>query len=95
VTYKTTLPVPQAGPSLGFTALSGRVVGRASYHLLAYKGCTYSHPGVDLRMFPLKWLGIMAFAEAEHFRVPQGSIKSDLDITMDRSGTGLGLVARF
>jgi hypothetical protein len=37
----------------------------------------------------------MVFAEAERLRVPQGSIKSDLDLTMDRSGTGLGLVARF
>jgi hypothetical protein len=95
VSYKTTLPVPQLGPSLGFEAFGGRLVGRASYHLLAYKGSTYSHPAVDLRFFPISWLGVMAFADGEHFRVPQGSIKSDLDLTLDRSGTGFGLVARF
>lgn len=93
--YKTTLPVPQIGPSLGFTALRGRVVGRAMFHLLAYKGSSYTHAGADLRFFPLSWLGIRAFVDAEHFRVPKGSIKSDLDITLDRSGTGLGVVARF
>jgi hypothetical protein len=95
VSYKTTLPVPQVGPSLGFTGFRGRLVGRASYHLLAYKGCTYSHSAIDLRVFPISWLGVMVFADAEHFRVPQGSIKSDLDLTLDRSGTGLGIVARF
>jgi hypothetical protein len=93
--YKTTLPVPQVGPSLGFVGFNGRLVGRASYHLLDYKGCTYSHAGADLRIFPLSWLGVMAFYDTEHFRVPPGSIKSDMDITLDRNGAGLGLVARF
>jgi len=93
--YKTTLPIPQVGPSLGFTALRGRVVGRAMVHVLAYKGASYTHSGADLRFFPLSWLGVRAFVDAEHFRVPRGSIKSDLDITLDRSGAGLGVVARF
>jgi hypothetical protein len=93
--YKTTLPIPQVGPSLGFTGFHNRLVARASYHLLAYKGCTYSHTSADLRIFPLSWLGIMVFADDEHARVPQGSIKSTLDATLDRSGTGLGIVARF
>ena len=93
--YKPTLPLPQVGPSLGFTALRGRVVGRAMVHLLAYKGSTYTHSGADLRFFPLSWLGIRAFVDDEHFRVPKGSIKSDLDITLNRSGAGLGVVARF
>jgi hypothetical protein len=95
VNYKTTLPVPQIGPSLGFTAFHGRLVGRGLYHLLLYKDCTYNHLGVDLRYFPLSWLGVRAFADSERFRIPQGSIKSDMDITLDRSGTGFGIVARF
>jgi hypothetical protein len=95
VDYKTTLPIPQVGPSLGFIAMRGRVVGRAMFHLLAYKGSSYTHSGADLRFFPLSWLGVRAFVDAEHFRVPKGSIKSDLDITLDRSGAGLGVVARF
>jgi hypothetical protein len=95
VDYKTTLPVPQVGPSLGFNALDGKVVVRAMYHFISYKGCTYSHSGADLRYFPISWLGVRFFADSEHIRVPQGSIKSDLDVTLDRSGTGVGLVARF
>jgi len=93
--YKTTLPIPQIGPSLGFTGFNGRLVGRGSYHLLAYKHATYGHAGGDLRIFPISWLGIMVFADAEHTRVPKGSINSDLDATLDRSGAGFGLVARF
>jgi len=27
--------------------------------------------------------------------VPKGSIKDDLDVLLDRNGTGFGLVARF
>jgi hypothetical protein len=93
--YKGTLPIPQLGPSLGFTAMDGRVVGKAMYHLLAYRGCTYTHAGADLRVFPWYWLGFRAFVDDEHFRIPKGSIKDDLDITLDRSGLGLGVVARF
>jgi hypothetical protein len=93
--YSTPLPVPQVGPSLGFVAADGRVVARGYYHLLAYKGASYHHAGADLRLFPLSWLGVMVFADTEHFRVPQGSIKSDLDATLDRSGTGVGVVVRF
>jgi hypothetical protein len=93
--YKTTLPIPQIGPSLGFTGLNGRLVGRASYHLLEYKGCSYGHTGIDLRVFPISWLGIMAFYDNEHFRVPQGSVASNLDALLDRNGMGFGVVARF
>jgi hypothetical protein len=93
--YKTTLPIPQVGVSLGFTGLNGRVVGRGSYHLLGYKGASYSHAAGDLRFFPISWLGIMVFVDAEHTRVPKGSVNTNLDATLDRSGTGIGLVARF
>lgn len=94
-TYKTTLPVPQIGPSLGFVAAGGRVVGRAGYHLLAYKGASYNQFGADLRFFPISWLGVRAFAEVERTRVPRDSIKDQMDARLDRSGLGLGIVARF
>jgi len=95
VNYKTTLPIPQIGPSLGFTAMHGRLVGRGLVHILSYKGANYTHSGADLRYFPLSWLGVRAFVDAEHSRVPKGSIKDDLDITLDRSGVGFGVVGRF
>ena len=93
--YKVTLPIPQVGPSLGFTAFDGRLVGKGMFHLLGYKGCSYTHTGADLRYFPISWLGVRAYFDNEHFRVPKGSIKDDLDVLLDRNGTGFGLVARF
>lgn len=93
--YKTPLPAPQIGPSVGFQAADGRVLGRAYFHFLAYKGATYTHPAADLRFFPISWLGLRVFADAEHYKVPQGSIKSDLDVDLDRAGTGLGVVVKF
>jgi hypothetical protein len=92
---KATLPIPQLGPSLGFTAFDDRLVGRGMVHMLAFKGATYTHLGADLRYFPVDWLGVRAFLDSERFRVPNGSIKDDLDITLDRTGTGLGVVFRF
>jgi hypothetical protein len=93
--YRSTLPIPQLGPSLGFSAMGGQLVGRGMVHLLAFKGATYTHLGADLRYFPVSWLGLRVFADSERLRVPDGSIKSDLDLTLDRSGTGIGIVARF
>ena len=93
--YKATLPIPQLGPSLGFTAFDDRLAGRGMVHMLAFKGATYTHLGADLRYFPVDWLGVRVFMDSERFRVPQGSIKDDLDITLDRAGTGLGVVFRF
>ena len=93
--YKSTLPIPQIGPSLGCTAFDGRLVAKGMFHLLSYKGSSYTHTGADLRVFPISWLGVRAYFDHEHTRVPKGSIKDDLDITEDRNGTGLGIVARF
>jgi len=93
--YKTTLPVPQIGPSLGFEALDNRVIARAYYHFLTYKGCTYKHPGADLRAFPVRWLGVRVFTDGEHFKVPRNSINSDVEANLDRTGTGLGIVLRY
>jgi hypothetical protein len=93
--YRTTLTLPQAGPSAGFTALDGRVVGRGLIHLLAWRGATYDRVGFDLRYFPLPWLGLRVFADAERIRVPNGTLREALDFTLDRTGTGFGIVARF
>jgi len=93
--YKATLPVPQLGPALGFTAFDDRLAGRAYYHFLSYKGATYRHPGADLRFFPISWLGVRVFTDGEHFKVPRNSVNKDVDIALDRTGTGVGLVARF
>jgi hypothetical protein len=93
--YRTTLPMPQVGPAAGFTALDGALVGRAFVHFLAYKGASYTHPGADLRYFPISWLGIRAFYDGERFRVPKGSLKDDMDLSLDLGGAGLGVVARF
>jgi hypothetical protein len=93
--YRTTLPMPQAGPSAGFTLLDGRLAGRAWVHLLAYRGATYNRLGFDLRYFPLPWLGVRVFADSERIRVPNGTLREGLDFTLDRTGTGVGIVARF
>jgi hypothetical protein len=93
--YKTTLPVPQVGPSLGFEVLENRVIARAYYHFLTYKGCTYKHPGADLRAFPVSWLGIRVFTDGEHFKVPRDSVNSDVEANLDRTGTGIGVVLRY
>jgi len=93
--YKATLPVPQLGLAAGFVALDSRLVGRAYLHYLGFKGASYTHPGADLRFFPISWLGVRVFTDAEHFKVPKGSVKDTLDIALDRSGTGAGIVARW
>lgn len=93
--FKTTLPVPQLGPSAGFVALRGSLVGRGTLHFLAYKGATYTHPELDLRYFPISWLGLRAFYDAERFRVPRNSLKDNLDVTLDQGGVGFGIVARY
>lgn len=93
--HRTSLPVPQAGPALGFTALDGRLTGRAQALFLTWRGATYNHLGFSLRYFPVSWLGVEVFADSERFRVPDGTLAQGLDITLDRTGTGVGVVARF
>jgi hypothetical protein len=93
--YKGTLPIPQIGPAAGFVADGGRVIGRIQWNYLTYKGCTYNHPTLDLRMFPLSWLGVLVFADDERFSMPLNSVKTGFDAGLDRKGIGLGLVAKF
>ena len=93
--YKATLPVPQVGLSAGFQAFNNRLIGRGYYHFLSFKGATYRHPGADLRFFPINWLGVRVFTDGEHFKVPKGSVNDTADIALDRTGTGVGIVARW
>jgi len=95
VNEKVPLPIPQIGLSTGFDAFDKRVVARGYYHLLSYKGASYHHVGADVRFFPVKWLGVRVFTDAEKIDVPNGSIKDDLEIRLDRQGTGFGVVVRF
>jgi len=93
--FKSGLPMPQLGPSVGYYGLDGRLVLRGYYHYLGYKGATYHNAGADVRYFPLSWLGVRAFTSAESWKVPADSISKDLAIVLDRSGTGFGLVLKF
>ena len=95
VTEKVPLPIPQIGLSTGFDAFDRRVVAKGYFHLLTYKGASYHHAGADLRYFPLRWLGVRVFTDSEKFNVPNGSIKDDLELQLNRQGTGFGVVARF
>jgi hypothetical protein len=93
--FKSGLPMPQVGLSTGYTALEGRLAIRAFYHYLGYKGATYHNAGGDVRYFPLSWLGVRAFTNSESWKVPTDSISKDLNINLDRAGTGFGLVFKF
>lgn len=93
--YKSGLPIPQLGPAAGWTSQDGRWAARGHYHFLAYKGASYRHAGADLRWFPARWAGVRAFYTYEHADVPNGSLKDDLEVLLDRSGAGFGVVVRF
>lgn len=92
---KIAVPIPQLGLSVGGKAFGDRFVGRASYHLLTYKGATYHRWQGDIRYFPLSWLGVRVFLDDQSFDVPQGSVKDDLVFNLKRSGAGFGVVLRF
>ena len=95
VSQKVPLPIPQLGLSTGFDAFDGRLVGRGFYHLLSYKGASYHHVGADLRYFPIKWLGVRVFTDTEKLDVPNHSLKDDLEVRLDRQGSGFGVVLRW
>lgn len=97
-TYSSTsvsAPIPQFGLSGGTRAFDGRLESKATLHYLAYKGAKYTQFGLDVRVFPVKWLGLRAFYEGGSFDVPKGSVKDDLEFKLDRKGVGFGVVARF
>lgn len=94
-TFKSPLPMPQIGPSVGINTFDGKLVARAFYHYLGYKGATYYHAGADVRFFPVNWLGVRAFYDDENWKVPNNTLSKDLEIGLDRKGAGLGLVVRF
>lgn len=90
-----TLPIPQIGASAGFHLFEGRLVAKASYHMLNRSGAKYTRTGADVRFFPLTWLGVRAYMDNQTFDVPKGSVKDDLELKLDRNGVGFGIVARW
>lgn len=90
-----TLPIPQFGISGGAHAFNKQLVARASFHLLPYKGASYQRFQADVRYYPLTWVGVRVFVDNETFDVPKDSITDDLELNLDHSGVGFGVVFRF
>ncbi len=92
---RVTAPIPQIGLSGGSRGYNGAVESKAYIRYLGYKKAKYTLYGFDLRVFPVSWFGLRAFYEAGKFDVPNGSIKDDLELNLDRKGIGFGAVVRF
>lgn len=90
-----TAPIPQVGISAGAHGFGERVMVRASFRILKRSGASYRRTQAEVRYFPLHWLGLRAFADAQTFDVPQGSLQDDLELDLERKGVGFGIVARF
>lgn len=90
-----TAPIPQVGLSGAVKGFQDRVEARAFFHYLGYKSAKYTRSGLDLRLFPLPWLGLRIFLDNGTFDVPKGSIQDDLELKLDRKGGGFGVVVRF
>ena len=88
-------PIPQIGLSGGAKGFGDRLEAKAYVHYLGYKSAKYTRTGFDVRLFPVKWLGLRAFYEDGSFDVPKGSIKDDLELQLDRKGGGFGVMVRF
>ena len=93
--YKGSLPLPMIGLSGGVYLFGGSVLGRAYYHLLEYSGASYTSVGADLRYFPVDWAGVRVFANAAKLKIPTGSLKNEVDIGLDQTASGVGVVFRF
>jgi hypothetical protein len=92
---KVTAPIPQIGLSAGGRGFNGGLEAKAYVHYLGYKQASYTMVGADVRLFPVRWFGLRAFYEGSRFKVPQGSVKDDLEFQLDRKGAGFGAVLRF
>lgn len=90
-----TAPIPQIGLSTGARGFGDRFEAKAYVHYLGYKSAKYTRTGVDVRVFPVRWLGLRAFWDGGTFDVPRGSVKDDLELKLDRKGGGFGVVVRF
>jgi hypothetical protein len=88
-------PIPQVGLSGGSRGYNGAVESKLYFHYLGYKQAKYTMYGLDLRLFPVRWFGLRAFYEAGKLDVPNGSIKDDLELQLERKGLGFGAVLRF
>ena len=93
--YKGTLPLPQVGLSAGLKLMNNRILARAFYHTLNYSGASFVVTGADVRVFPLSWLGLMAFTNQAKLNVPQGAISDSANVVLNQNGSGGGIVFRF
>ncbi len=93
-TDSVSVPIPQIGLSAG-GHFGSSVDVRGYYNLLSKGGANYHRAGVDLRYFPLSWLGLRANLENESFDVPRGSIGTDTTLHITKNGAGFGIIARF
>jgi len=93
--YKGGLPLPQVGLSTGVKFMEGRVLARAYYHTLNYKSASFVVTGADVRVFPLSWLGVMAYVNQAKLNVPQSAINDSANVVLNQNTTGGGVVLRF
>jgi len=93
--YKGGLPLPQVGLSTGVKFLHGRVLARAYYHTLNYKSASFVVTGADLRVFPVSWVGLMAYVNQAKLNVPQSAINDSANVVLNQNTTGGGVVFRF
>ena len=89
------VPIPHIGVSGAYQALNNRLQLGGKAHFLAYSGAKYTHFVADARYYFLPWLGVRAYFDAQSFDVPDGAIMDDVELKLDRSGLGFGLVARW
>jgi len=92
--FSATAPLPQLGLSAGGHFGSDLDV-RGYAHFLSVSGVSYHRVGLDVRYYPLSWLGLRANYEAEAIKAPKGSLKDDSSTVITRNGLGFGVLARF
>jgi hypothetical protein len=88
-------PIPQIGLSGGSRGYNGAFESKAYIHYMTYKKAKYTMYGLDLRVFPVRWFGLRAFYESDKLDIPNGSVKDDLELQLNRKGIGFGAVLRF
>jgi hypothetical protein len=95
VSYTGTIPLPMVGVAGGFDLLDRALVARAYYHTLDVSGASYNVAGADLRWFPVDWVGIRVFTSSAKLKIPDNSIKKNIDIALNQAINGIGVVFQF
>jgi hypothetical protein len=88
-------PIPHIGASCGYWAFDDRLALGAKVHFLSYSGATYTRFAADARYYFLPWLGARVFFDTQSMDAPDGSLISNVELKLDHSNFGLGLVARW